>query len=309
MRRSSITLVLALFAGTALGASQENAVDVPGAVIRPVAPAENRTPPRPLEPEQLARLVADAQIGLGGPAVKPAPPVLTLNRGVTEAIPIGLHHLNRFRTPFRELRIETTSEAQIKKEGGSFYVATDGPEAVALFLIDKNNADNAVSLLLKPYELPPADVRLEVPWATMTPPAPSSDREGSWDTRQPYVASLSHLFRGLALRQVPAGYRIETVSDHSASTLPCDLAGVRIELKQRIEGSALFALVARVSNPGVTSVTIDESACAGPNVLAAAAWPLTLLEPGDETELFVALRTVEPAPPSTRPSVLHLPSR
>ncbi len=311
MRRVIVTLALAAVAGAALAGGSGNSAATPGTVIAPVetavAPAVDAPMSSKLDPEQLARLVAGAEVGLGGSAVKPAPPVLVVERGVTAAIPISAHHLNRFRTPLRELRIETTSEAQIKREGGSFYIATDGPEPVALFVIDRDNPDNAVSLLLKPYELPPADVRLELPWATLQPPAPGREVSG-WDPTQPYVATLARLLRGLAQHEVPAGYRIETMGDRRNSPL-CDFAGLRIEPLQRIEGHALVALVARVSNPGAEPVAIDESACSGPGVLAIAAWPRVRLEPSDETELFIALRPAETAPAGTRPSVLHLPTR
>lgn len=308
MERLFVVLLLPLLVDAAAGAATVDPAATPGAVIAAADAAAPAAAPPALDPEQLARLVAGAQAGLGGTVVKPAPPTLELHRGVTEAIPIGLRHLNRFRTPFRELRIETTSEAQIKKEGGSFYVATDGPEPVTLFLIDKDNPDNAVSLLLKPYELPPADVRLELPWATLKPPAPGRDAAAP-DPRQPYVAHLTQLFRELAQGRIPAGYRIDGVDDRTDPAAPCDFAGLRVEPLQRIDGTTLDTVVARVSNPGHETLAIDEAACAGPAVLAVAAWPLVELGPGDETELFIAVRPSETVPANARPSVLHPPSR
>jgi conjugal transfer pilus assembly protein TraK len=259
-----------------------------------------------LDPDTLARMVAGARQSLDAPPPLPPPPTITTRRGRLETIPIAAHHLNRFRTGFRALRIETTSEAVIRTEGGTFYVATDAPEPVSMFVIDRDNADNSLALLLRPSELPPADVELATPWATLRPPL--HDAPGG-DADLPHVDALKRLFRALAQGRVPPGYGIEPLPGGSALMPHCDAAGLRIEPAQLLTGGALVALVARVSNPTREDIELDESACAAPDVLAVAAWPLTSLAPGDETELYIAVRRPESPAATTRPLVLTRTAR
>ena len=66
-----------------------------------------------------------------------------------------------------------------------------------------------------------------------------------------------------------------------------------------------MALVARASNTGFGDIELDEAACAGPRVLAVAAYPRLRLAPGQETEVYIALRPIPDGSELTqRPSVI-----
>jgi conjugal transfer pilus assembly protein TraK len=70
---------------------------------------------------------------------------------------------------------------------------------------------------------------------------------------------------------------------------------------QVLEGGRLRVLAGRVRNRGKERIELQERTCSaetgaesGAVVAAVAAWPRVWLAPGEETELYVALRPREP---------------
>jgi conjugal transfer pilus assembly protein TraK len=66
---------------------------------------------------------------------------------------------------------------------------------------------------------------------------------------------------------------------------------------QVLEGHDLKLLTARVRNSGRGTLELEERACTSAvkkTVAAVAAWPRVRLAPGEETELYVAVRAREP---------------
>jgi conjugal transfer pilus assembly protein TraK len=84
----------------------------------------------------------------------------------------------------------------------------------------------------------------------------------------------------------------------------CRLPGLRQTPAQELDGYDIVVFVDRVDNISNEPIELDETACAGDGVLGAAAWPQVRLEPGQSTELYIAVRTPDAAAAVTaRPSV------
>lgn len=283
--------------------------------------AETKVPPSPIasdgdnlslvaEAEDLAMLVEAAR-NVPGPSapVQMPPAVIHARVGVTEVIPIARTHLNRLRTPFREPRAKTVSDASTSSEGGAIYVATNNPRPLNLYIYENDAPERAISVLLQPREIPPIDIELKlVPESNTTSELAALARPElaeRWEQEQPYVDTIKTLFKELALGTVPPGYGLAEIDAGHPMMPNCWMPDVRISAGQLLEGASLVVLVARVENLRHRPVEIDEAACAAPGVLAVAAWPRVRLEAGESTELYIARRRPEAPTATARPSMVE----
>lgn len=236
----------------------------------------------------------------------PTPSPVTLQPGVNTVIAIARGHLNRLVTPFDQPRATTVSDATVQIKGRVVYVATTSDEPVTLFLTPEQSEAVALSLTLVPCGLPPRELTLLVAggadWRRAA--GETAGAAGQWETQQPYVDTLTQAFKLLALGRVPPGYNLRAWQ-HGDPAPPCAAAGVDIAPSQVVEGQRLLMLVALARNLSGNRVTLVETACAGPAVVAVAAWPQGVLEPGQAVEVYLALRRDEPTAATTpRPSLL-----
>jgi len=251
-------------------------------------------------------MVEATRESLADHSVKPPPPKITVKSGVTEVIPIAIGRMNRFLTPFRDPVIKTTSTASISRSGNIVYVATDTSDSVSLFVIDKADPEQAISLTLTPASIPPVQVQLTLE-GYEPKAAPVLDRGAEKANGVPYVEAVKALMRDLALHRIPEGFAMASIAKVAKSDLPrCRMPNVDVHVAQVLEGHAMEAFVARAVNASIDATEVDESACAGEKVLAVSAWPRTHLEPGQDTELYIVVRHVDRTDaPADRPSVLR----
>lgn len=254
--------------------------------------------------EQLGAMVEAAAQDVK-PEIQAPPPQIKVKRGITEMIPIAAGHVNRFRTPFANLRIETTSQAAIKKDGDTFYITADTTAPVSLFVVDRDAPDNAIMLLLKPVmNFAPVDVKLDLDGYTVSAPT-APTKAVAWETSTPFAQTIKSVFRTLALGDLPTGYGMRPWKANESPAIRCDITGLGVTPVQHVSGASLVVVVARAVNRDVFPLEIEEEACGTPGVLAVAAWPETRLAPGQATELYIAYRRdVLDARPARRPSVL-----
>jgi conjugal transfer pilus assembly protein TraK len=118
------------------------------------------------------------------------------------------------------------------------------------------------------------------------------------------MADIKSVFRALALMRTPKGYALRNPT--AAETIHCSQAGLYTHTGQALEGRNRVLLVGVVRNNSSVPLEIDERSCAdaGGDVLAVAAWPKAMLEPGEATELYVALRQTKDNDTTARPSLL-----
>jgi conjugal transfer pilus assembly protein TraK len=241
----------------------------------------------------LRQLVGQAQAQLGDvQGISPATQI-TVKPGINEILPISLGHLNRLVTPFPHPLIKTTSQAQTDTQGSIVYVATNASSPITLFVMDKSDPANAISLTLLPKRIPPVQTKLilkgwEPPIQAIDAPVAKRVEAG-----QPFVESLKTIMRALAKQKIPDGFGYKAI--HDDPLMPtCIVPGIRIQPAQRLTGSRTIAFVAKATNRSRTPIDMDESGCAAPNVLAVAAWPRHHLMPGEKTELYILVRMPEP---------------
>lgn len=111
---------------------------------------------------------------------------------------------------------------------------------------------------------------------------------------------------GLATGEVPAGF-----AEAEVPYVPHTLCGNQGPLQldagraQWFSGPDYGIAVGVVRNTGEQRLRFDEAGCGGRRALAVSIWPRAWLAPGEEAEVFVAMRTPDPASlRAPRPSLL-----
>jgi conjugal transfer pilus assembly protein TraK len=85
----------------------------------------------------------------------------------------------------------------------------------------------------------------------------------------------------------------------------CQIPGLSISPVQVITGRAITVLVARAVNRAPIRTEVNERACMGEGLLAVATWPQSSLAPGEQTELYLAVKRPGPRAGNARPSVIY----
>jgi conjugal transfer pilus assembly protein TraK len=338
MRNIGLYTVASLLLGVAVNASADG-VTVPGIpLVSSIVVEEERqqgnheVPQRPLSPQALPSagvpramledvrpselqalqmLVAAAQQQVGGSSqtAQIPPPELTVKPGQPEIFAISRGNLNRLITPFQSPIIKTISDAKISEDGGVIYIATDSTNPITMYVMEEGVPEQAMSLTLLPRDVPPVETRLFLEGRETRRPA-SRTRAEDWETNQPYVSMIKSLFRTIASGKVPDGYGWSVLDYHHPLMPNCFLPGVDLHPAQVLDGANVIVFVARAVNATIDPVEIDESGCAARGVLAVAAWPDSLIHPGYETELYIAVRRDDMTPPpDERPTVLRAYNR
>jgi conjugal transfer pilus assembly protein TraK len=239
--------------------------------------------------------------------------------GVNTIIPAAVNHLNRIVTPFEKPIVQTVSSAQIHVKENVIYVSTENESPVTMYITPKEDESVAISLTLAPRKVPPiqASLILGDAMSTSGQALSSGGRSGrgfhysgqakKWEEGQPYMEAIKGIMRSLALEQIPKGYSIGKAGRHD-SIPACQQSGITYDFSagQIIMGHNFKVVVGIARNTAAQPQMIDETSCTHPTLAGTAAWPRNMLEPGQDTEIYVITRVGEaPAEESSRPSLLN----
>lgn len=247
------------------------------------------------------------------PRVKSSAPPreITVASGQNTVFSVALFHVNRIVTPFRNPEVRTSSAATMTVENGIVYVTTQAEDPIGLFVFEKTNPEQAVSLTLNPAAISPVSVRINLdgwsPAQSTYGVAGNARAARAWETEDPYVETVKSLFKELASNRIPDGYGLSQLSGRYPFMPSCGMYGVSIVPLQLVEGAEISAVIARVTNTSYQPVEVNESACQSSRLIGVAAWPKTTLNPGESTELYIAIQTPREQDSSTeRPSVISM---
>ncbi|MBK5966437.1 hypothetical protein CCR95_20735 [Thiocystis minor] len=219
--------------------------------------------------------------------------------GVNLMVEIAIDHLNRILTPFPNPQVRTVSDATTSVDGSAIYVATANEAPVTLFVSDASDPNHALSLTLAPRRLPPREIQL-----VLTDPLPATPRAASafaspgaasTAAASDYVEDLTEAMRALAKEALPSGYSLRQAKRNE--TVTCAQLGLSTARGQVLEGGELWLLTALARNTSDAPLDIEERACRASvegETVAVAAWPRVSLAPGEQVELYVAVRPHTP---------------
>lgn len=245
-------------------------------------------------------------------------PVLTMKPGVNQIIPIAISHPNRIVTPFATPEVVSTSLSAGAKEGecgeicikdNVVYVATDKQEPVTMFITNKGSEAQALSLTMLPKRIPPREVFLKLDGAAQAMAVGGgSGKAKAWETNQPYIETLRTAFRKIALNEIPQGYTMTKMPRELLATAPrCAQAGMPVDFSagQYMAGYNLNIFIGVATNTSGQPLEFKEAMCGNWDVAAVTSWPLKVLEPGQKTEVYVAVKQGARVPvTSGRPSLI-----
>lgn len=235
---------------------------------------------------------------------------ITVKPGVNELIEVAVNHPNRIVTPFKAPRVVTSASAVVETSAHVIYVVPANEAPVTMFVTETGDEERAISLTLLPRQIPPRELRLEVPPGVSLPnAAKAAVRSRQTDRRdRSYVARTSRAFDKLAKGQIP-----EDFSFSRKAPYPHPLCAVRNGFEvvfgtgQYLLGENQEIYIGIVRNGGETEAVFQEPWCYSTGVIAVALWPHANLRPGESVEIYLAraLATAEAANPAgVRPSLI-----
>ncbi|WP_299077770.1 type-F conjugative transfer system secretin TraK [uncultured Paraglaciecola sp.] len=242
--------------------------------------------------------------------------VVKMTPGVNQIIPVAIGHPNRIVTPFGNPEVVSTSLTGGSDDGecgevcikdNVVYVATKKNHPVTMFVTEKGSESQALSLTMVPREIPPREVFLKLDGSSVVAGAQSNPKAERWERSKPYIETIRTIFRKLALGDVPQGYSMNKTPNNITPPY-CDHPGMAVSFKngQVLMGHSLTVFVGVAENNSSNALEFNEATCGDWDVAAVTTWPLKVLEPGQQTEVYVARKNAKgKAPTSKRPSLLR----
>lgn len=215
---------------------------------------------------------------------------ITLVPGVVDVQPIAIGHLNRFEMPFDNPQIRTISDADFQVIGRVIYINSDNPGVISLYITNPDE-DVALSLALTPQRIPPRDVKIRIgqkmPGGTVSV-GHENPLAKKTETASDYVASVRSILSDVAQGKIPRGYGWQQIKNPNMKDIHhCFLDGLSITPMQRLDGHRYLITVSKVTNLSPSVIEIDERLCYRQGIVAVSAWPEVVLQPGQETELYM----------------------
>lgn len=234
-------------------------------------------------------------------------PVVNVLPGVNVVIPIARNQPNRLLTPFKHPQVLSTDlqggkgddcgEACVR--GSVLYVSTDQAKPVTAFITERGREDIAISVTMIPERIAPRQVEFLLPKNVMEKLSitdvgaveGSSNQARIWEQSQPYIVTLKESFKAIALGQVPQGFSLRNTKQNDKVPY-CRQPGLSFDFKrgQVLEGHNLIVFVGVMKNESSDAIEFNETRCGNWNVAAVTSFPLKVLEKGQQTEVYVAVK-------------------
>ena len=212
-----------------------------------------------------------------------APNTVRVSENTVEEVMVSSAFPNRISTPFANPRVIDSSGSDITKDGGSVYIKPVGGAPVAIFITGDRPGDPVISLLLKPTEVGPQTVVLQLDERQRQSAAIESASEAAQSTPLPYSARLVDVLKQVAVGTVPRGFSGGPVP-HSVGRM----GDLMLRTESRYSSSELEVYTYWVTNISQREVALDESMFYTEDVRAIAFFPESQLAPSGSTRILVA---------------------
>ncbi|MBQ8708402.1 MAG: type-F conjugative transfer system secretin TraK [Succinivibrionaceae bacterium] len=227
--------------------------------------------------------------------------VITVRPGINEIIPVSRGFVNRIVTPFAHPEVISSSVfsgadscEEFCIRGSVIYIAFSDARPVAMFVTEQGRADVSISVTMIPRNIPPREVIFRLPAGDDSRQPPAADQHAArrFEQSGDYISTIKKILKSAALNRVPEGYELRNTAD-SAGVPSCHQRGLEFSFAnpgQMLAGYNFSVYIGVVKNVSDRQIEFDEISCADPDVAAVASWPISLLYPGDRSELFVIRR-------------------
>ncbi len=260
-------------------------------VAPPAAPTIAEAPApafKQARPQAAAPSVPQLQTHLPGVgaiqgAKRLAPNTVRVSENTVEEVMVSSAFPNRISTPFANPRVIDSSGSDITKDGGSVYIKPVGGAPVAIFITGDRPGDPVISLLLKPTEVGPQTVVLQLDERQRQSAAIESASEAAKSTPLPYSARLVDVLKQVAVGTVPRGFSGGPVPQSVGR-----MGDLMLRTESRYSSSELEVHTYWVTNISQREVALDESMFYTEDVRAIAFFPESQLAPSGSTRILVA---------------------
>jgi conjugal transfer pilus assembly protein TraK len=245
-----------------------------------------------------------------GADLKPEQLSYVIKPGAVLTTDVSRNFLNRIVTPFDHPVVKSLSKTvSVEIVGRALFVSVDPAQAepVVLYIMNKGDDLDSVSLMLNAKDVGPVQIDLQLPGQIGVGEAAykfDDNKASQWEQSAPYTQTLTDVMRQLAQRKVPPGYAFRDYGsgDHMPT---CQQAGLRVVPKQVMEGHDMVAFVGVLSNESQAPIELQETTCAVKGVLAVASWPGPLIQPHQSSEIYIVVKRSDmPGFDGVRPSAL-----
>jgi len=234
--------------------------------------------------------------------------------GENMILPVSVRNPNRLVTPFPKPRVTTASDAEITIDSSIVYATPDDESIITMFITDEEGDQrSAISLTLVPRKIPPREVRLMLSDEKGNTYGPGGSagalfnnaQATEWEKGNPYTDALRDTMRELALGKAPQGYGLRKYNPGSDPVPECQNAAFSVKAGQVLDGHNIVVVVSLLTNVSDKIAKFKASSCYKRGLLAAAAWPKTVLAPNESVELYTLFKRPDPAEEaSVRPSLI-----
>ena len=233
---------------------------------------------------------------------------ITVQPGVNELIQVAIGHPNRIVTPFKAPRVVTSATAVVETSEHVIYVVPAHASPVTMFVTETGDEGNAISLTLLPREIPPRELRLQLPPGVSPPKAAAWSRKNQRHDDRSYAVLAGKAFDKLANGQLPDDFAFSEEAPHPHPLCAAENGfEVAFGKGQYLLGANQEIYIGVVRNGGSTTAVFQEPWCYSTGVIAVALWPRAHLQPGEAAEIYLARALAGPeAVPSAgaRPSLI-----
>ncbi len=239
---------------------------------------------------------------------------LTVSPGINQIVTISVDQPNRIVTPFAHPQVLSSQLqggqgkecGEICAKGRVVYVSTAREYPVGVFITDRDNENNAISLTLVPRRIPPREVVLSLADSGNATTMQGGAEAKAWEESQPFVTGIKGVMRALALGEIPDGHTLQRIPRNYHLPV-CSQNGFKVTFKggQLLAGVNLNYVIGTVQNVSKKRLEFKEASCGNFDIAAVSLFPYNVMNPGERSEIYIAQRVpVEGAPRQKRRSLL-----
>jgi conjugal transfer pilus assembly protein TraK len=243
-------------------------------------------------------------------------PVIKIKPSENKIVNVAVGMMNKIETPFYKAAVKTSNNGDITVEGGVIFITPKTKEPIGLIIREKGLNDSMISLTLIPEDVPPvmltADIAMNEEQRTQWYAHVKSEKDAkaleerksrekelaesepkSKSNASNFEGIVSGLLKNIALGGIPNGYQLRESDFAYNCNINPEFPSYTAQIKQVIEGSKLNVNVGYVKNETSNNLSLNETNCYKPGVLAVSAYPKVDLAPGEVTEIYIVEKREE----------------
>ncbi|MFQ3188888.1 MAG: conjugal transfer pilus assembly protein TraK [Paraglaciecola sp.] len=235
-------------------------------------------------------------------AYKPVQTLKKVKPGSSIMIPVAQGLMNRIKTPFKMVAIrDSGSDATIVDlDGGMVFVTINDYKPMSLMVYEEGVPETMFSIMLQPIDAPPVmiDVDLEITNEMIAKRVAFHEKIEIEDKLQQannmakvqtqtseHERRIKEILAPVAKGDIPRGFSF-TEKVPARYLTPCSVS-IHQETKQRLIGARELVDVVLIHNDSNEIYSVREEHCVSKDTIAVAVLDKSVLQPGQETEIYI----------------------